>query len=90
MLFVNLDLDLRPFLKAYNLMTKAAILGWIIMGAGTALWLYGYLVTGHPSLVDWRAITPWWIADWLPNMEAEIGIILMFAGMVPVYWPARD
>ena len=71
-------------------MTKAVILGWVIMGAGTALWLYGYLVTGHPPLVDWRAIAPWWIADWLPNMEAEIGVILMFVGMVPAYWPARD
>ena len=71
-------------------MTTAAIIGWITIGAGTVLWIYGYLVTGHPSLVDWHAITPWWIADCMPNMEAEIGVILMFAGMVPVYWPARD
>ena len=25
------------------------------MLVGTALWIYGYFITGHPSLVDWRA-----------------------------------
>jgi hypothetical protein len=69
--------------------SKAAIIGWISMSAGTVLWVYGYFVTGHPSLFDWSAKTPWWIADCLPNLESEIGMVVMFAGMVPIYWPSR-
>jgi hypothetical protein len=30
---------------------------------------------------------PWWVADFLPNIECEIGMILIIAGMVPLYWP---
>ena len=68
-------------------LSKPAILGWIASLAGMALWLYGYLVTGHPSLIDWRADTPWWIADFLPNIESEIGMALVCVGSVLVYWP---
>ena len=68
-------------------LSKPAILGWIASLAGMALWLYGYLVTGHPSLIDWRADTPWWIADFLPNIESEIGLALVCVGSVLVYWP---
>lgn len=70
-------------------MTKAALVGWIIEAIGMALWIYGYFVTGHPPLIDWQAHTPWWIADYLPNIESEIGMVLVFAGMVPMYWPAK-
>ena len=70
-------------------MSKSAIIGWAISLVGMALWLYGYFVTGHPSLIDWRANTPWWIADFLPNLESEIGMVLAFGGMVPIYWPRR-
>ena len=68
-------------------LNKPAILAWIVSLAGMALWLYGYLVTGHPSLIDWRADTPWWIADFLPNIESEIGMALVCVGSVLVYWP---
>lgn len=70
-------------------MSKTIIIGWIIELAGMALWLYGYFTSGHPSLIDWHASTPWWIADWLPNIESEIGMALVFAGMVPLYWPPK-
>ena len=33
-------------------MSKAFIVGWIVELAGMALWLYGYFVIGHLSLVD--------------------------------------
>jgi hypothetical protein len=59
------------------------------MSAGTVLWCYGYFTVGHPPIIDWRAISPWWIAEFLPNVESEIGMVLMFAGMVPIYWPTR-
>ena len=68
-------------------MSKIVIFGWIIELAGAALWIYGYFVTGHPPLFDWRAHTPWWIAEWLPNLESEIGMVLVFVAMVPMYWP---
>jgi hypothetical protein len=70
-------------------MSKTVIVGWIISIAGMALWFYGYFATGNPSLIDWRADTPWWIADFLPNIESEMGIALMLAGMVPIYLPPR-
>lgn len=65
---------------------KTVIIGWIIFLFGSAVWLYGYFATGHPSIVDWHARTPWWIADFLPNLEAEVGMSLCFAGMIPIYW----
>ena len=55
---------------------------------GFGLWLYGYFEAGHPTLIDWRTYTPWWIADFLPNMESEIGMALIFASTVPMYWPS--
>ena len=70
-----------------EILRKATIIGWIIELAGMALWFYGYFTTGNPSLVDWGALTPWWIADFLPNIEGEIGMVLVVAGMVPLYWP---
>jgi hypothetical protein len=65
------------------------IIGWIICLAGTALYVYGYFVTGHASFIDWQANTPRWIAEFLPNGEAETGMVLMFASMALIYWPSR-
>jgi hypothetical protein len=70
--------------------SKAGIIGWIIMLGGTALWIYGYFAIGHPSIIDWRAHAPWWIADYLPNIESEIGMAMVFASMFPIYWPSRE
>jgi hypothetical protein len=67
-----------------------AIVGWSISFAGMALWLYGYFATGNPPVINWHTNTPWWVADYLPNLESEIGMALMFAGMVPIYWPCRQ
>jgi hypothetical protein len=75
--------------RARKSVSKTVIIGWIISLAGIALWIYGYFVTGNPSLIDWQANTPRWIADFLPNIESEIGMALAFAGMVPIYWPPR-
>jgi hypothetical protein len=66
------------------------IVGWTIELIGTALWIYGYFVTGHPSIIAWHDITPRWFADWVPNIEAEIGLALVLVGMVPIYWPSRQ
>jgi hypothetical protein len=69
-------------------MKTAIIMGWIIELVGMALWLYGYFATGNPSLIDWQASTPWWIANLFPNIESEVGLALVVVGMVPLYWPA--
>jgi len=69
-------------------MSRTAIAGWVISLLGIALWMYGYFATGNPSLVNWSAITPSWISDFLPNIESEIGMVLAFAGMIPIYWPS--
>jgi hypothetical protein len=70
-------------------MSKTVIAGWIIELAGTALWIYGYFATGNPSLINWQTITPWWIANFLPNIQAEIGVVLVLIAMIPLYWPRR-
>ena len=60
-------------------------LGWAIYAIGFAIWLFGYLSAGHAPLFDWNAITPWWISSFVPNLEAELGLVLMFASMIPIY-----
>ena len=75
---------------ASHRVTKTTIVGWTTFLFGLAVWLYGYLVVGQPSLIDWHAHTPWWIADYLPNLESEIGMLLCTAGMVPMYWPTSE
>ena len=61
-------------------------IGWAIYAAGFAIWLLGYLSTGHASAFDWDVATPWWISSFVPNLEAELGLALMFASMIPIYW----
>jgi hypothetical protein len=68
---------------------NARSIGWAIYAAGFVIWLFGYFSAGHPSVFDWVAATPWWISSFVPNLEAELGVALMFASMVPIYWPAE-
>ena len=65
-------------------MPNAKSIGWAIYAAGFVIWLFGYLSTGHASAFDW----PWWISSFVPNLEAELGLALMFASMIPIYWRA--
>jgi len=69
-------------------MANAKSIGWAIYAAGFAIWLFGYLSVGHAPRFDWKAATPWWISSFVPNLEAELGLALMFANMVPIYWRA--
>jgi hypothetical protein len=64
-------------------MPNAKSIGWAIYGAGFAIWLFGYLSAGHAPLFDWKVTTPWWISSFVPNLEAELGLALMFASMIP-------
>jgi hypothetical protein len=64
---------------------NAKSLGWAIYAAGFAIWLFGYLSVGHAPLFDWNAATPWWVSSFVPNFEAELGLALMYASMIPIY-----
>ena len=69
-------------------MPSAKSIGWAIYGAGFLIWLLGYLSAGHASALDWEGATPSWISSFVPNLEAELGLALMFASMIPIYWRA--
>ena len=70
---------------------NAKIFGWAIYAIGFAIWGFGYLSAGHAPLFDWNATTPWWISSFVPNLEAELGMALMFVSTIPIYWHAlRD
>ena len=66
-------------------MAKAKSIGWAIYVAGFAIWLFGYLSTGHAAALDWDAAAPSWIFSFVPNLEAEVGLALMFASVIPIY-----
>jgi hypothetical protein len=68
-----------------NRIANAKTFGWLIYAAGFAIWLFGYLSVGHGPVFDWNAATPWWISSFVPNLEAELGMALMFASMIPIY-----
>jgi hypothetical protein len=63
--------------------------GWAIYAAGFAIWLFGYLSAGHAPVFDWKVATPWWISSFVPNLEAELGLALMFASVLPTLPWAR-
>lgn len=62
------------------------ILGWIATLVGCALWSYGYFVGGSPSLLNWQAFSPHWIANYLPNWQAEAGMLLTLVASIPIYY----
>jgi hypothetical protein len=65
------------------------VTSWAAMIVGTALWGYGLFVTGTAPIIDWKSNAPWWIADYLPNMESELGLVLVCLGSLAPYWPRR-
>jgi hypothetical protein len=69
----------------WSRVANAKTFGWLIYAAGFAIWLFGYLSAGHAPLFDWNAATPWWISSFVPNFEAELGLALMYASMIPIY-----
>ena len=70
-------------------MSKTKIIGYLISTAGTILWIYGYFAAGDPSLIDWHARVRGWIATFLPNRQSEIGMVLTFVAVIPIYWPSK-
>jgi hypothetical protein len=71
-------------------MSGATIMGSTVSLVGAILWVYGLVGIGNPPLVDWYTDTPYWIADFLPDIEAEIGIVLLIGGsLIALYWPTQ-
>jgi hypothetical protein len=69
-------------------LANAKSIGWAIYAAGFVIWLFGYLSAGHASIFHWNVATPWWISRFVPNLEAELGLALMLASVIPIYWRA--
>jgi len=67
-------------------MKALQIASWMAYAAGFALWLYGYYTTGTPAIIDWPHLLPTWIAMYLPNLEAEAGMLVMVVATVPLTW----
>jgi hypothetical protein len=70
-------------------MAKAKSIGWTIYVAGFLIWLFGCLSTGHAATFDWDVVAPSWISRFVPNLEAEFGLALMFASMIPILLARR-
>jgi hypothetical protein len=66
-------------------LANAKSFGWAIYTAGFVIWLFGYLSAGHAPIFHWDVATPWWISSFVPNLEAELGLALMFASVIPIY-----
>jgi hypothetical protein len=64
-------------------MPNAKSIGWAIYTAGFAIWLFGYLSARHAPVLDWDVATPpWGISSFVPNLEAGLGLALMFASVI--------
>ena len=61
-------------------------LGWMVSLAGCALWSYGYFVGAPGSILNWSTFSPHWIADYLPNWQAETGLLLTLVASLPIYY----
>ena len=59
--------------------------GWALYGVGMAIWIVGYYVPGHQSLLQWPAFSPTWIAMFLRNLECELGLVLTTLGSILIY-----
>ena len=62
------------------------VAGWVASVLGIVLWTYGYFVSGTHPLVAWGDHLPTWASEWLPNLESELGMILVVIGSLPIYW----
>ena len=74
--------------SGWGRMANVKSIVWAIYAAGFVIWLFGYVSTGHAAAFDWEQTTPRWISSFVPNLEAELGLALMFASMIPIYWRA--
>jgi hypothetical protein len=68
-------------------MDRMKVFGWSLEIAGTILWAYGYFLSTSRPFINWSAVAPRWISEWLPNWPSELGVLLTFAAMIPIYWP---
>ena len=65
---------------------RLKMLGWVVSIVGAALYVYGYFATGTTSMVNWSLYIPEWSVEFVPNLEAEIGLALSILGAIPLYY----
>lgn len=67
-------------------MSRLAVAGWALTILGCLIWVYGYFSPVSWQFIQWARISPWWISDYLPNWQSEIGALLAIFGSAPVYY----
>src|SRR5262249_38474060 len=75
------DFSRRSSTTMKNLEVAASIASVL----GGLLWVYGYFVVGHPSLLDWSSFSPVWVSSFIPHFEADIGMVVSVTGMIVAY-----
>jgi hypothetical protein len=62
-----------------------SLTGWVLYGIGVIVWIVGYYIPGHHSLLAWASFSPPWISMFMLNLECEMGLLLTILGTVVVY-----
>ncbi len=60
---------------------RLKLMGWVISLSGTGLYLFGYFYEEGMSIVNW----PGFLADYLPNWQAEAGFVISMLGCIPLF-----
>mgnify|MGYP006919340014 CR=1 FL=1 len=61
-------------------------IGWVLSIIGGAMYMYGYFADGGAALVDWPLYLPEWAVQFIPNWQAEAGLVVSVIGAVPLYY----
>ncbi len=61
-------------------------IGWAGTILGCLLWCWGYFATNSAPFFMWSNFAPYWIADFMTNWQEELGILLMLAASIPLYY----
>jgi hypothetical protein len=62
------------------------VVGAVLYSIGAAIWMVGFFVHGHHSLLNWQSFSPTWIAMFMQNFESELGFALTTIGTIAIYW----
>lgn len=65
---------------------RLLIAGWAVAIVGMLLWTYALFIDGGAPVIEWASFSPSWISEMLPNWQAELGLVISFAGMGPIYY----
>ena len=60
--------------------------GWVLTLVGCVMWAIGWFADSKWQFFKWAEFSPWWISEFLPNWQSEIGTLLIILGSVPIYY----